>query len=366
MTMEAGKDLRAEPWEGLSGLLASEPFWQELRPRIQGETLCNTPEWVLAYARSYPPEQDLFGWRVSTKEGLGVGLFAFRKEPSRGKLSLSRALFAQDGSFDSDYLEPAVAQGFERAAWETVLGELARKKGIEAVVLSCIDPNSAFLAHTRELLRAQGTEPRELEVGCTLGELPEDWDTFLKGLKSRMRSKVRSSLRTAESRGADYRWCDDPEKLEGHLEGLFELHAMRWREQGEEGSFADPARRCFYRNLMPVLLEKGSLRFARVEIDGRPVAYQIGAVHDGRYSQIQEGFDTAFTKDRVGIALRAWFIQRLIEEGVSTYDFMAGVARHKSDWGGSVTNCVTLAFPLPKLRAKMAYGARALLDRWRS
>src|SRR6185503_14705372 len=34
-----------------------------------------------------------------------------------------------------------------------------------------------------------------------------------------------------------------------------------------------------------------------------------------------------------GVGLRAWSIQELLKRGVSEYDFLGGVGRHKSDWG---------------------------------
>ena len=42
-----------------------------------------------------------------------------------------------------------------------------------------------------------------------------------------------------------------------------------------------------------------------------------------------------------------------------------GPSRHKTDWSGKPRDCASLAFALPNARARIAYGARALLDRLR-
>jgi hypothetical protein len=51
---------------------------------------------------------------------------------------------------------------------------------------------------------------------------------------------------------------------------------------------------------------------------------------------------------------------------VRAYDFMAGDARHKRDWGGLDRPCTTIAFPLPKWRARLAYGLRERVESWRA
>ncbi|NOT31756.1 MAG: GNAT family N-acetyltransferase [Planctomycetes bacterium] len=147
-----------------------------------------------------------------------------------------------------------------------------------------------------------------------------------------MRSKVRSALRAAEQRGAKLAWCA--------------------REVGVESA---PA------------LARGELCCARLlEPDGAVSATQLGQRIGACYYQIQEGFDPAREDERVGTALRGLAVAELIVRGVRTYDFMAGDSQHKRDWGGAPRPCTTLAFPLPKWRARLAYGLRARVERWRS
>lgn len=143
---------------------------------------------------------------------------------------------------------------------------------------------------------------------------------------------------------------------------LFELHTARWREAGEAGSFADERRCRFYSTLARGWADAGELRLVRLLLEGKTIAVQFGALVDATYYQIQEGYDPAHAEWRCGTALRALAIGDLIDEGVGSYDFLAGDSRHKRDWGGAPRPCKTIALPVGGLRARGAYRLRALLD----
>jgi len=358
-------DLRLEPFEGHGGLEAVRTVWDELVEMSGVDPVCNDAEWLAAYTAAFVPDAELFGWLARDESGRAVAAFAFRLEPRRGALALQRALLAQDGTFDSDYLEPPIRPGFEASAWSAVIDALARSRRAEALVLGCLPVESRTCEVLGELLPGRGLHARSTPYPCVAADLPDDFEAYLAGLKPRMRSKVRSALRRLEERGGTMRLIDDTDDLSGELERMFELHQRRWVAAGLPGSFADAARRRLYHELTPRWLASRRLRFARLDLDGRPVAYQFGALREGTYYQFQEGYDPDLQDLRPGVALRAWKVGRLIEEGATRYDFLAGASRHKSDWGGVERPCVTLAFPLPRLRARLAYAARAWVDRRR-
>ena len=359
-------ELRFEAWEGFEGLHDSLPIWRSVLAQVELDPLCNSPEWVLAYAEAYLRSDDVFGWRVFDHNDEPAAFLAFRLETPRTALSLRRALMLTDGSFDSDYIDLPIRPGLERPVLERCLDALKRRGGVDAMLLAPIPEQSPTLAAIRQLLPQRWLPFRADTVECAAAPLPETFDAYIKGLKSRMRSKVRQAMRAADSANASFHWCDDRSSLTDHLNGLFRLHAMRWQEAGEPGAFADERRCQFYRTLALDAVDNDRLRLSRLDIDGTPVAYQYGIVAGGIYYQMQEGFDTSLAKGRISTALRALSIQALIEEKVHTYDFMAGPSRHKSDWGSQPKNCASIAFALPRVRARISYGARAVIDRWRA
>ena len=360
----ARDDLRTTAFEGLDGLEEHLDAWNELLGASAADPLFNGPTWVRAHARAFGTAERLFGWLVSAGDG-PLALFAFREEPSRGFLSLRRAIVAADGTFDTDYAEPLVRAGREPEAARALLECLAARPAIQAVVLSGVPARSPFLGALREELARRGLPSRERPVASLALELPPSLEAYVASLKPRMRTKVRSALRAAEELGARFLPCTDPGELPDRLEELFRLHGLRWRAAGEAGSFADPRRVAFYREMAPRFLERGELRLSRLATPERTLAAQLGFQVGGTYYQLQEGYDPEHGAQRVGIALRGLATAALIDEGTRRYDFLAGDSRHKRDWGGSPEECVSLAFGLPRLRARLSYGLRALVDRIR-
>jgi CelD/BcsL family acetyltransferase involved in cellulose biosynthesis len=362
--LNASRPLRsglvARPFEGHAGLAGVEHAWEDLRSRCSLDPLCNRFDWAAAYARAWVPDEDVFGWTLESPSGDLVGLGAFRNEPHRGRFSLPRVRLLTDGSFDSDYLDLFALEDHESHVVGSLIELLTRRAGPQAVVLGPLDSQSRCLPHLREQLRS--LSPREERLACPAMELPASFDEYLSSLKKRMRSKVRQALRKVEERGGLYRWNRDPARLGQDLEELFTLHGERWRAIGGEGAFADPRRRSFYGDLLPRALDAGLLRFTSLELDGRVVANQVGLEVEGRYYQLQEGYLPEYEELRVGVALRAWMIEQLIESGTRAYDFMAGASRHKTDWGGTDRTCIELAAALPKPLGRLAYAARRVRD----
>jgi len=355
--------LDARPWRGTAELAALAPVWDRLAREAGLDPLCNAHAWTEAYAGAFATDDDVFGWSFE-HQSEPAGILALRREPSRGVLALRRALFVADGTFDSNYLEPPIRPGLERAVARQLFDLARAERGLEALVLSGMPEDSRFLAALRAELELRGLPHRELAVACLAAPLADSFERVLAGLKPRMRSKVRSALRAAEERGARLAWCRRQDELDPWLAELFRLHEARWQAVGRPGSFADPRRRAFYQAFARDALARGELAFARLEEGGTVSAIQIGACLGERYYQIQEGFDPALEGQRVGTALRALALSDLIARGVRAYDFMAGDSRHKRDWGGEPRPCTTIAFPLPRWRARLAYGLRQQAERW--
>lgn len=352
--------LETQAWRGHAAFDALASEWDALATEAGLDPLCNAHAWNAAYAHAWLDDDYVFGWRF-VEGGRAAGLVALRREPSRGALRLRRALWLSDGSFDSDYLSAPVRPGLERACAAALIDAARSTPRLDALVLAGVPDDAPLLAALRAELEARGTPRREHDVAALASPLPDDFEAFLTGLKPRMRSKVRSARRAAGERGAELVWCERADELDAWLAELYRLHELRWNAAGRPGSFAEPRRRAFYAALAHGALARGELCFARLEEGGRVLATQFGLRLGERYYQVQEGFDPDLGGERVGVALRALAIEALIARGVRAYDFMAGDARHKQDWGGEPRPCTTLAFPLGA-RAELAYRARNLLD----
>lgn len=356
--------LEARALQGAAGLETALSQLDALLAQGTSDPLCNGAAWVGAYAGCWTRPEEFYGWSLHDGEDAPVGLALLRPEANGGGL-LRRASLLQDGSFDSDYLSLPARPGYEERVLESLLGALRKRGGVEALLLSCLPEDSPTLLSARSLAERRSLELREVPVACLSAELAPDQDALLRSLASRMRSKVRRALRQAEESELSVRWCSTQADVRRDLESLFRLHQARWVASGEPGSLADERRQSFYVELAQGALERDALRLSALERDGEVVAVQFGLLAGERYYQLQEGFDPDWGERRVGIALRAHSMVALGEQGVRHYDFMAGDARHKRDWGAQPRPCVSCAIGVGSLRSRALYAAQRALSRGR-
>jgi peptidoglycan/xylan/chitin deacetylase (PgdA/CDA1 family)/CelD/BcsL family acetyltransferase involved in cellulose biosynthesis len=314
-----------------------EPQWNELLRESAAATVFLTWQWVTAWWSAYGQSDELWILTAVDETGALRGIAPLRRHTvQRYGQSYRTIEFLGDGSNDSDYLDFIVARGFE----EPVMGAFARileeelKRGVILRLreMPSASPTYAFLARF-----ARTHIWTEYPVPCAVVRLPDAWDGYLKMLKPRFRTKVRSVLRHFEDRSdVRFGFCESTSEAKRLLPILFDLHTRRWNHDGQPGVFGWDRKRQFYSDLSPLLLERGWLRFSWLEWKGRILATQYGFVYDHTYLHLQEGYEPAAEHWNVGVALRAWTIREFLGQGVREYDFLAGVGRHKTDWGAEV------------------------------
>jgi peptidoglycan/xylan/chitin deacetylase (PgdA/CDA1 family)/CelD/BcsL family acetyltransferase involved in cellulose biosynthesis len=313
--------------------------WSTLLERSASATIFLTWEWVTSWWTAYGTPGDLRVLLAIDDVAMVRGIAPLRRQMVRryGQ-SYSTLAFIGDGSADSDYLDFIIAAGDEAAVMEAFSkhweGEMAHGTLLQLDEIPESSPNLAFL---QALSRRDGMVWSTEDVACSSVLLPGDWQAYLGGLQPRFRTRIRSVLRNLEVRGdVRFQFCDDPRHLDRLLPSLFELHRRRWAKEAKPGVFQWDKKQQFYRDLSPRLLERGWLGFSWLEWNGRILASQYGFVYHDRYFQLQEGYDPECEHLNAGIGLRAWSIQQLLKRGITEYDFLAGVGRHKSDWGSTV------------------------------
>ncbi|MBM4036594.1 MAG: GNAT family N-acetyltransferase, partial [Planctomycetes bacterium] len=342
------------------------------------------------------------------KSGRLVGLaplYRSRVRASYGLGSLRRAGFIGDRSGDSEYLDFIIEPGREE---EVLRAFLDRIEGWDLAQFWLVPESSPNLAVLRRIAAERRWLAEEKRWPCLAIQLPGDWESYLATLQPRFRSKLRSLLRrlpggtgsqvsggTGVPPVAVFDQCTDPAELPERLESLFALHQARWRAAGKPGSFADPARRGFYREMAEGLLRRGWLRFHSLRLgppghrpearatNHRPeacatkqrpegcatindhevaqasrlwVAHEFSFEHLGRVYFLQQAFDAARADLNAGTALKAHAIRESIARGAREYDFLGGDAPYKQKWGAQRRECVflTLARRTAKARLHMA------------
>jgi CelD/BcsL family acetyltransferase involved in cellulose biosynthesis len=324
--------------------------WKSLLQVSAADTVFLTWEWASAWWKSYGSDLALCIVRIRDGDSVVALAPLYLKKFRRYGFSYTGAYFVGDGSDDSDYLDVIVRRGDEeRVAQELATFCLDGKLPGDLLFLNEVPETSGVLTHLQH--RLQGWHWQQTEIPCMYVDLPDDWETYLKGLAPRMRTKVRSLTRELE-RNHVVRYEDSPseEQLAARLEDLFRLHRLRWQTKNLDGVFVSEDKRRFYYEMSSSFLAKDWLRFYSLAVDDRYVAHQFCFEYKKTLFLLQEGFDPEWEELGIGNVLRAHVFRDCIERGVKTYDFLGGATPHKQSWGGTIKKSFRVAVgkPLPK------------------
>ena len=320
-----------------------KPEWNALLQRSPADTIFLSWEWLWSWWQSYGGARQLCVLVARDEQAVCQGIAPLYIENYRtAGRSLRRLRFLGDGSYDSDYLDFIVDRNQDPGLKAGFLDHIAHLGNWDTAQLNEIPAESQSVGMITDFWGSSGYCERQ-EVLCSAIALPESWEDYLRMLRPRFRTAVRSALRNVEQLPGEVEELHSETQLPVWLGELFALHGDRWQTRNQSGVFDTAAKREFYRILSNELLQRGWLHFTRWRVQDVALAYQFGFVYEGSYYQLQEGFDPVSAHIGPGISLRASVIRDLIKAGVRKYDFMGGSGRHKTDWGAVEGKSVRLA-----------------------
>lgn len=325
--------------ESLDDLRCLRADWNRLLAESCSDTIFLTWEWCEAWWKAYGDGRSLFvlsAWEGS--ELAGIAPF-YADTARRSCKAWTQLRMLGGGSGDSDYLDAFTKRGQERKAFVSFFDFLESVPNRwDWLQIEGVPEESPCLAALNEVATEREWKVASEIIPCAALRLPDTWEDYLDTLRPRIRTKVRSALAYFEQRmKVTPTECESSGDLDSYLAQLFDLHARRWESSSGPGVFRCEARRLFYRELSYSALRTGWLALHRLAWGERPLALQFGFRYSNRFYVLQEGYDPSFRMLRPGTALRAWILREGIERGLSHYDFLAGTARHKLDWGARAT-----------------------------
>ena len=186
------------------------------------------------------------------------------------------------------------------------------------------------------------------------------WEELLASRSANFREQVRRRERKlGREHELNFRFCDDPGRLDDDLGTLFRLHLARW---GDTGAWYSPAAEAFHREFAPRALERGWLRFWLLELDGRPAAAWYGFRFAGAELYYQAGRDPEWERGSVGFVLLAHSIRAALEDGANEYRFLEGSEAYKYRFANEDEGLDTIVIPRG-VRGRAAVAAAAALGR---
>ncbi len=198
----------------------------------------------------------------------------------------------------------------------------------QMVLLECADSQSQWwrLMKRGSSIRRAIVEQQQTMVPF-INLAGSDWETYLAHRSRNFRKQVRRAERALIRDYSMKVRSATTKTLEADLAELFRLHDLRRNLLG--GSSLDAAARCSLRAFAEAAHRRGWLRLSVMEADSMPVsallAWRIGT----SYVSYQGGFDPAWGRQSVGVAIEAVNIRNAIAEGAGEYDFLLGTEHWK-------------------------------------
>lgn len=313
------------------------PAWTQLLARSADANPFLSHEWLHAWWLAYQPSAEL---RILVaRDGDRVIGIAPLMEQKSGIRSMLRILsFIGDGTSETDHIGFLLERDKTTDIADALL-EAVYALPWNALLLNQITEKSTTAKAILSFFQARGDN---VDLGispCPVRRLPSTYEALLASLPARFRTALRSTRRRlADQYTVHFGLHDTTESVNLGLETLFKQHAGRWKLKNQSGVFVDAKKCAFYKDMAARFLARDWLRFYYLKLDDRIVAQQFCFQLDGCVLLLQEGFDPAHVRDNVGNALRSMVFERLIEEQVPCYDFLAGASRHKTNWSDHIVN----------------------------
>lgn len=177
-------------------------------------------------------------------------------------------------------------------------------------------------------------------------DLAGGYDAYLGARSAKFRNHLRRRSRQLQAAGrVEFRRAGRELGLEDAWRDLLAVEERSWKHAHGTAISAIPAQREFYRRLCESALLRGSLHLTFLYLDGRPIAFNLGLVQDGRYCYLKTSFEEGRRHLNPATVLRAMLIESLIADGLRQVDFAAEPYQWEAQWtDGLRWHCSLLAF----------------------
>ena len=178
------------------------------------------------------------------------------------------------------------------------------------------------------LIRLQGFSAPYIERTGTFAD-------YLGSLSSTTRKDIQRHLKHFKDFGdaKQVRFFDKPEEVAEGLELLFEVHRRSWK-----GEFVNQHYPAFYRDLTPILCERGEAFIAVALLNDKPISAGYVLTNDDTFFSLINDHDTQHRDLAPGTMLFVYEMDRLIDGGRkrfdfcgTAYDYKERLANHKTE-----------------------------------
>jgi hypothetical protein len=350
----------AEIIEEWQSFFALQGEWNRLLSQSRADIIFLTWEWISCWVSMNRPFIRPFVIAVRDRYGDLVGLAPFYRANYRLlEIIPYRVLrIMADQATGAECLDWIVRKDIEPSVCCVVASTLAEKSDQwECIWMPYVPDWTSASNRILDACLQIGFFCHKRPVDFGVINLPSNYEYYFQKLSPNMRRDIRRYVRKILSRDdVVISQCNSEDELTLYLDGLFDLHRLRWKIKNEEGSFKrKPNLEYFYRTFCPVAIRNRWLRIYGIESNRMLKAIQFGYVYKEVFYSIQEGFDPEFIAG-TGILLRAKIIEECIKNKIAIYDFLAEMTEHKRRWNAEKRLGMDLFIGNDKLKNRLLFG----------
>lgn len=301
-----------------------EPEWRALLPRCGVCDVFLSPTWLRAWWEEFADRRELVLLSVR-KDGKLVGVAPLMREGER-------ITFAGDTEI-CDYMDVIAAPGAEEACLAALLRSLSEEPWDELVLWGVphYSPTLKALAAVAPVFNL--TVDVQPEDVCPRVSLPGSWEEYLAGLGKKDRHELRRKLRRLSDGGqVEIESLSAPADVAAALDDFLRLHGAA---RADKAAFMTPRMAKFFRRIVTALAQEGLVEMIFLTLNRVRVAAVLCFRGEGELLLYNSGYDPAYAGLSVGLLSKALALQRAIDEGYRTFDFLRGAEPYKYDLGAT-------------------------------
>ncbi len=259
-----------------------------------------------------------------SSELIGIGCFNLRGE---------RVVFNASKE-ETDYLDVICSAENAETVWNAIFDCLC---SAEFPAWNCLDfYNIPATSPSRAIVEAQAADrgfsfASERAEVCPIIPLPETFDDYLDTLDKKQRHEIRRKLRRANGAEAELHIVGADDDLHAEVDAFLELLVKSTPEKGE---WLNEARTQAFHDIAQFAQDAGMLQLMFIEVEGQKAAALFNFDYNGRTWVYNSGLDPdAFGRLSLGVVLSAQAIEKAIELGHDSFDFLRGDENYKYRFG---------------------------------
>lgn len=180
------------------------------------------------------------------------------------------------------------------------------------------------------------------------------WEDYYAGQPRKVTHEWERKARKLEAAGdvRVRRFEGDPD-VDRLIDAFVEVEAASWKDR-EGTSIGARGIDRFYHDVAGGLAERGAFLPFWLELDGRVVAFLLGAVWEGTYFAMKTSYDDEFGHLAPGTRLFREAVEYAFGAGLARFDFLGEKARWKDEWATGWLEHVDVTLYRKNLRGAVA------------